>query len=102
MYDIYEFTYKSKYKSLGMELVVYARTKEIADKIIDVANQHSSFIWKRKIFGFKKKIKIDTPPYEVELEEIKDEEDRLRYRIAHGKNPPEKRPIVVDENWLQQ
>ena len=77
-YEIYQFTYKDK-KS-GLKLVVYARTLNVAQEIVDIDNIDNCVYWISKRIGFKKKIYVSVSPYELELAQIDCVKKKLEYR----------------------
>lgn len=82
-YDIYEYTYKEK--TCNLKKVIYARTDETAEKIIDIANTQSCCCWipvKRK---FKKLVQTTQPPYELEQEQLQMVKLKLERRKKHIK-----------------
>ena len=93
-FEIYRFIYVDK--ETGMKFEIYARKEETADRIANLDSElHGVFQWRRRRFFFKKKIMINVPPYELELEqedyvlhtkEIWEEYSRLRRKQREEKN----------------
>ena len=77
-YEIYQFTYKDK-KS-GLKLIIYARAEKTAQEIVDIDNIANCVYWIPKRFGFKKKVYVSIPPYELELAQLDYVEKKLEYR----------------------
>ena len=77
MYKMFSFIYKSK-KTL--DIVIYARNKATADRIIEIENTNSDYFYKPKRFFGEKKIISKIPPYELEQEQLKEAERRLKFR----------------------
>lgn len=63
-------------------MAIFARTKEMADRIIAIENENSEWIWKRKKIGFKKLWVCSEPPLDVELRQLKSAEEDLAKRNA--------------------
>lgn len=83
-YDIFQYKYKNKKGKLKM--IVYARTDDVAKQIIDINNTNSIFYWVPVVFGFKKPIKINIPPYELEQEQLNVSYKKLEYRLKIAKD----------------
>lgn len=62
---------------------IYSRKLATAEKIIYLENQHSSFYWQPKLFGFIKPAKTSMPPYELEQMQLDEAEKKLNYRRNH-------------------
>lgn len=68
-FEIYEFRFVDKKTRMGA--VIYARTEEIALRIIQKWNDMQNiYHWVKPRFRFKKKYVTSTPPYELEQEQI--------------------------------
>lgn len=77
-YEIYRFAYKAKG---GRILHVFARRDEVADEIVRMENVGLPYPWKRKRIGFRKLVKVNTPPYELECDQINVARSRMERRI---------------------
>lgn len=64
-FQIYEFRFVDKDTSMG--LVIFARTEEVAIRLVNLWNDSQDiYHWKKKRFQFKKKVYTKIPPYELE------------------------------------
>ena len=82
-YEMWEFSFVDK--RTKMRCVVYARTEEIALKIIHTWDSpYNMYCWVKRRFRYKKRVYTSIPPYEVEQEQIETIEGYLEYAKAHS------------------
>lgn len=74
--NVYHFVDKKSH--LGM--VIYARTREFAEKIISIHNICSSAHWVFKKTIFTQKIKTSMSPYDLELKQLEHAKKELQRR----------------------
>ena len=67
MFYINKYTYIDV--NTHSKFVVFSRTVEFADKLIDRVNKLGTFTLRRARFGFCKKMQSELPPYNVETEQ---------------------------------
>lgn len=82
-FDIFEFNYYDK--ETGQGFIVYARSEETANKIIEIVNDQNIYYFvKPKFKRFKVPCKTDIPPCELETEQFdtatKQMEQRLNFQ----------------------
>ena len=65
MFETNRYVYIDRKKRVKFE--VFARKVEFADGLIERINKLGLYKLKRKFFGFVTRVRIDQPPYEVEL-----------------------------------
>lgn len=73
-----------------LNFCIYAREQETADKIISIVNEKNIFYFKKPLLRrFKRRYETETPPYELEQEQIeaaeKQREKRIKYFEKGGK-----------------
>ena len=78
-YEIYRWRYKCK----GACFIIYARKEETADAIIEVENTSNIFFLKPARLWRKKACLVSVPPYELELEQMKEAERGLAHRLEY-------------------
>ena len=67
-------------KESGLKMVVYSRTREFAEKIIELNNICSCCHWVPKKIGFVKVTQTNRPPYELEMEQLEYAKEKLQRR----------------------
>lgn len=84
-FEINEYRYHLVGSSLTC--VVWARSRETADKIIAIVNTDAGpdWIFVPKRLGFCKRFRTDVPPYELEQEQMESAEENLRCWRKHLK-----------------
>ena len=78
-FAIYEFRFKNKN---SLPLVIYARTEEMANKILEWWNKdmEERDKWYKPRFFFKKLKYINIPPYEFEMAQLEGSEEMYEHR----------------------
>lgn len=88
-YDMFEFNYYDK--ETGQGYVVYARTEETANKIIDIVNDQNVYYFVKPRFKkFKAPFLTEIPPYELETEQLEIVTKQRDHRLKYQKEHPEK------------
>ena len=64
-FEMYRYVYIDHKKKVKFE--VFARTLEFAEHLIERVNKIGVYHLKHKLFGFARKVLVDTPPYEIEM-----------------------------------
>lgn len=77
-YNIFEYHYIDK--ESGLEMIIWARSDDVAQTIVDINNKDSCCEWIPKKRNFKKAIKINKPPFEIEQEQIRYAIEKQRKR----------------------
>ena len=67
-YTITQYNYKTKN---GLKMEIYSRTKDFADKILNICNTNTKLKWMPCKVTFSYDVLVDVPPYELEQEQLK-------------------------------
>ena len=85
MFETYKFIYKDV--NTHSKFQVFSRTQEFADKLIERINKLGTFTLRPAKHRFRTRMVTETPPYELEQEQLKTveqwEESYKKYQNDH-------------------